>query len=807
MSYININEVDRTIQDLAPITSDNIVYVPVNTTDGPSGVYTVLQSYDDFVRMYGQDPNPNSAVMTSWEYAANLLLRKMPVMVRRITNFVDDEGNDKFNDFLPNTSNASAVVAIPAAESSGSVSGGTVSILGTKTLETGKSQTTALFGLFNDDKGNSTVIRTSKTTEHDADTELSVSSYNPAWRSTVYTVAIKNNTADNVILDNLTLGAISKLEATAAPETTDSYTFKSMEISKTTTEEIATATANVNALFELRDKNGNRKTLELTKTPDNSNMLAVVLSSGDELVSKKSYKNPSVYIKDNDGTTGMNVDASFYMDSNIYITQDVEATEDSNKVSILLVNKSGVSTQDTIKVLNASYRYAGTNGSRISVSLKTVAGDGIYLQIWNGSQRLENIQLVNLRYKMAGTNRFASYDLYKDIDTIWNLFLANFSITSEGTVTQSTPLSTNYVDVSLDADLAIGEGGKVLKAIYLQRGDVKTKLTGGSNPSDDDVIHEVYKTYAPLKDKYLYDIKFVSDGGYVDEIIYPSDITRTPEVKHRYIEDAMLDLAESRGECLAFLDVPMGIDKNDVLDYYSYLSTSYGTAYAPWTQLSLLTRTTKWCPPSFVALWTIARSVGRGNKIYAPPAGVNRALIPECQDLAFQIPADYIDSWQDNYTQFINPILYINGYGVSIFGQKTLYSRVDGSYDRKSALQYLNTRLVANEVKKRIFKTCIELTFEYNNLHTWLSFKTKMSKLLDVMLYNHSITYYDIVMDERTMTDADIQANHVVGTVSIAVSTTAEKFDITFELLPNQVNFLDIDYSIDNTTDSYGTQA
>ena len=56
------------------------------------------------------------------------------------------------------------------------------------------------------------------------------------------------------------------------------------------------------------------------------------------------------------------------------------------------------------------------------------------------------------------------------------------------------------------------------------------------------------------------------------------------------------------------------------------------------------------------------------------------------------------------------------------------------------------------------------------------------------------------------MTDNDIRNNHIVGIVSVAVSNTAEKFDITFELLPNQVNFLSIDYD-SNTEDAYGAQA
>ena len=110
MSYINIHEVDKTLQNLAPATNNNITYVPLNSTDGPSGVYTVVASYSDFVQVFGNDPNPNSTMMTSWDYAANLLLRNMPVMVRRITSYIDDEGNDV--GFLPGVSTAKGLFKV-----------------------------------------------------------------------------------------------------------------------------------------------------------------------------------------------------------------------------------------------------------------------------------------------------------------------------------------------------------------------------------------------------------------------------------------------------------------------------------------------------------------------------------------------------------------------------------------------------------------------------------------------------------------------------------------------------------------------
>ena len=111
MSYININEVDKTLENIKPASSDDIAYVPLNSSDGPTGKYVVVSDYTDFTQTYGIDPEPNGSMMTSWDFAANLLLRNMPVMVRRITNVVDDEGYDT-DEELPGVSTASRIIKV-----------------------------------------------------------------------------------------------------------------------------------------------------------------------------------------------------------------------------------------------------------------------------------------------------------------------------------------------------------------------------------------------------------------------------------------------------------------------------------------------------------------------------------------------------------------------------------------------------------------------------------------------------------------------------------------------------------------------
>ena len=298
--------------------------------------------------------------------------------------------------------------------------------------------------------------------------------------------------------------------------------------------------------------------------------------------------------------------------------------------------------------------------------------------------------------------------------------------------------------------------------------------------------------------KYRYDIKFVSNGGFIDEITYPKNVINgnAKDTNMRLIEDAMIELAKAREDCVAFLDVPYDLPIEDVPYYFEHISTSYAAAYDPWGYINLLTGSTTWMPPSFVQLYTHAKSIQAGNKLYLPPAGVRRAQVPEILSTNHDLTSTYISAWQDNETpQFINPIIWINGFDYTIYGQKTLYNIVNASNKHESALQDLNVRLVANEIKKLIFKTCIELTFELNNIMTWNEFKSKLEPTLSIMQGEGVLSDYNILMGVETMTSADLNSGHIVGTVRVAIARAATDWDINFELTPNQVTFTEYDYN------------
>ena len=797
MAYITINEVDKTSTTAPSAVSRNTVFVPINSSDGPSDKPVLCTSYEQFLQVFGTDPNAQSAQMTSWEYAANLLLHRIPVLVRRITHKLSEDGNNLSP--LAGVGLAHGIVDGPNPEEIANTTETEAVWQDGQKLQFSKNAYDSLdVNVVVNADGSK--IGAELTDSMNVEAAVPAEYYIPN-KSRVVTIKNEDNAADSI------------LEVPMDPD----REYKVLN----------------NAGVDITKEEGVIIDGVIRLAYNQSAKLTV---SDDEPASFASFGNFSGtamaarYLISSTENAAYLVDVYIqrpleYEDGELVINITLPRKEDAESIEadptkMTLVNNSG-----RVNLFNVDYRYAGVNGNKISVGLHTVEYDGIYLEVYNNTQRLEQIKLVNLRY-VDEDGLWAAYNFEDHAEVIWALLLQNFGVEWKDLKAAATqlgrtdltldskdeagqpmfaisPLESTYVTVELNPSIPVDNEtfkGVVASVASLTR-QTRFMLTGGSNPTDDCVATEVPKAYYRLRDKYLYNIKFLTNGAYVDRIIYPSTILQKPRKEKRDIETAMLLCAQSRGDCLAFLDIPLAVDRDSALEYFAYIASSYGTAYAPWVKKQLDTGNVKWCPPSFIALETIAKSIEAGNPVYAPPAGVNRGVVTGVKDLSFEIPADYIDYWADNYTQFVNPIVYIEGYGYSIFGQKTLYNvAAQGDNSMGSALQYLNTRLVANEIKKKIFECCVELTFEQNNLHTWLKFTTKMNELLEVLKSNNAITYYECLMDESTMTDYDIRTNHIVGKVRVAIGTTAEKFDIDFEMIPNSVKYANIDYNEANLT-------
>ena len=889
MAYININEYDYTINRSTALPANTVV-VPINATDGPSEKWTLITSYDQFIQTFGPNPGISSytdagiAFGNSWEYAANLLLRGMSVLVRRITHKLDEYGNNTTNfDLngrggpLPGLKTATSTIALPTGDTYDqddshitlgvndefSIEPITRDLLPNQIPNVNIISQNKVFMFTNDNTNdNVTNLTTDKLDSYDSninpyinygllDQKIESENNNkvvivfPSGGTNLYSIQILKPRMDSGQDFVYTIDREFKLTKTGKIDISNNGNGSFIAIDTSYSDSDESIFNEVKKSISSFEQNivVNRTTKLDSMIHNDSNLrnpylhlpsyTKIILDLGE---------NGDYFIKINASVENNNTQCpilTFYLpDDNIQHTSFgyIELQNGSSLVTKYMQSNIPSSYNgQTLNMFNVKYKYPGSNGNNIKLLLREINKQGLYLYVYRNNQFLERIELIAYKEKNEITKKVVLKDKNKPNDAIYLLkqFLTKFkipfksdNITIENSqkYTQGSDIYSikgNNIVVTLNTNDLVPSDTSIKKILNEGLQNESTvindpfdwftnillntendtypftpePLKNGQDVLDIDVAHEVVNVYKPLLDKYKYDFSFVSNGGYVDSQRTDAELD-IEEEETRVIEDSMLEVVNERKDCVTYLDIPYSLGFEDIPFYFESISNSYAAAYAPWCLINLSTGGTRWMPGSFVQLYTHAKSIGNGNKMYLPPAGVRRASVPEIVDVKDDLPSSLIKTWQDgSANQYVNPILYINGYDYTIYGQKTLYNIVGESNKYTSALQDLNVRLVANAVKKCIFKACIDLTFELNGLKLWNEFKSKVSPLLSEMLGEGTLTYYNLIMDSSTMTKADLNSGHVVGVVKIAVATAATDWDINVEIQPNDITIYESDYN------------
>lgn len=338
------------------------------------------------------------------------------------------------------------------------------------------------------------------------------------------------------------------------------------------------------------------------------------------------------------------------------------------------------------------------------------------------------------------------------------------------------------------------------------------------NPSGvvSSLLSQLSEIYGNYTDPYIYDFDFITSGGFIDEVYtitkadgsevkkkedYASETkvlkaisdrvsSNVPPPKLSDIHSSMLNLAETRGDCIALIDTNPHWEPITLPMYVELLNSSYAPVHAPWCYCNNVEASgTILMPPSFIFLHTLLSNLINNTEAqkWFPPAGVTRATARIVKKPLYEIGSVLLNAWQNNTLARVNPIMKLKNYGYVIYGQYTSYVAID-EYTH-SALESLNVRLISNAVKKQIFNTCLKLAFEPNNSSLWMRFYDSMDKYLLFMKRNDGLYDYRIQMDETTVTTDDINELRCPGKVWITPTRTAEFFDIDFILTEAGVTF------------------
>ena len=313
------------------------------------------------------------------------------------------------------------------------------------------------------------------------------------------------------------------------------------------------------------------------------------------------------------------------------------------------------------------------------------------------------------------------------------------------------------------------------------------QLTGGSDFDEDLVSKEIPKSYEYIKDKILYQPKFITSGGYTD-----TDVSQTSSMA-----SAMKELTLLRQDCRALIDLPLGTPPEEYQTLagqvgYQQLSNTQKIPSAsmcgPW-QYMQVGNSQVWMPPSYVYLTVLGSALSAGEAVYTPKAGISSGQVANIIRSEFDIGSDLSEQWQSDTTVNINPIMRLQGGRYVIAGNSTLL--IPDAYEgENNAFSESSSDLAVIEIRRFVYNLATELQYQYNSLTAFENFALQTSNFLDTMKNDGAVTDYVIAnesSDEEprklkirldvsltpTIKDIDIMINISYGSVEVTTGGEA----------------------------------
>lgn len=384
-------------------------------------------------------------------------------------------------------------------------------------------------------------------------------------------------------------------------------------------------------------------------------------------------------------------------------------------------------TETTIDDCILNEKYGGTWGNTLSVNIKQV-NNTIYITVkQNNALTLERVELITL----TGTESVYDRNL-KVIEAINSITMETLNINAPVEIDPSTGTYKEEAVLAFQIPLTgtVTEGGVTT--------DVYVPLTSGTDFDETKVRAEIPSLiYPALIDKILYQPKFITSGGYTDEL---------PDTS---IGDAMKNLSLARQDCRALIDLPLGIPKGEQkadATKYAYSQLAGNSAIpsasmcAPWCYMQIGS-TQMWVPPSFAFLTLVGSDVSNGKEAYTPKAGLASGRVSNIIKPEFEIGSDIADDWQKDGSTNINPIMKLQSGNYVIAGNSTLLTIGE---DEVNAFSESSADLTVIEIRRFVYNTGMDLQYQYNSVTAFENFSLKVSKFLDRMASKGAISGYTI---------------------------------------------------------------
>lgn len=376
--------------------------------------------------------------------------------------------------------------------------------------------------------------------------------------------------------------------------------------------------------------------------------------------------------------------------------------------------------QDPINLLRIEEKFGGTFGNDVNVSLR-ITTTAYWLEVYLKSTLLEKHKLFRIPAfdpeTSAADRQLEINQLLIDTlsDPMFNSSLERINVTVLNTVASEFNLPE-------------------FKNQYLHDGE---------DFNENDVRAALPATYNFIKDKILYQPKFITSGGYTD-----LDMTESKE-----IATAMINLSLIRQDCRALVDLPLGTDvaeQQDLADGLGYQQLSDGqpipsaSICAPWAWMQV-GNGQAWMPPSYIFLTVLGRSLSKGGTVYTPKAGITNGQVTNIIKPEFEIGSDVMEDWQSDTKVNINPIMKMHNSGKYVIAGNSTLLRPETEYGEINAFQESSVDLAIIEIRRFVYNLGTELQYQYNNAESFEEFSLRTSEFLDKMESEGAVQDYEII--------------------------------------------------------------
>lgn len=295
-------------------------------------------------------------------------------------------------------------------------------------------------------------------------------------------------------------------------------------------------------------------------------------------------------------------------------------------------------------------------------------------------------------------------------------------------------------------------------------------IVGNDGVSEEggDLFEEVMKPgVSPMANKELYDFHI---------LIAPDDITQQ-------VQTAMINLCEDRGDAIAIIDPPIGLDKQAVIDWHNGKGnygrsvapqSNYAVTYWPWCKVADPTNNNKtcWVMPSLV-IAPLYVSVDKSVGCWYAPAGEQNGQVSVIDIEKYPNRLDRDDLYVD-YNR-INPIVKFKDGNIYVYGEKTLQRT-------NSVLTKIHTRRMLVQIKKQCREALRGYIFQPNTSSVLGKISGNVSAILESYRAGGGLSSYQVICDE-TNNPTEIRQQDIVNVDVILVPNgTIEQINISLTL-------------------------